>query len=71
MEKLKEKQIIILKHVQNMLKVRLLAKRLLIKCNDNLKCSSTGTPKTIDFPFGTNGKLMAIGFPIFTHNSLG
>ena len=26
-----------------------------------------GTPKTINFPFGTNGKLMALGVPILKH----
>ena len=27
-------------------------------------CSIIGTPKTINFPFGTNGKLMVLGVPI-------
>ena len=26
--------------------------------------SNIGTPKTINFPFGTNGKLMVLGVPI-------
>ena len=26
---------------------------------------STRTPETINFPFGTNGKLMVLGVPIF------
>ena len=26
-----------------------------------LKCLSIGTPETINFPFGTNGKLMVLG----------
>ena len=26
-----------------------------------------GTPKTINFPFGTNGKLIILGAPIFKH----
>ena len=26
-----------------------------------------GTPTTIDFPFGTNGKLMVLGVPILKH----
>ena len=26
-----------------------------------------GTPKTIHFPFGTNGKLMVLGVPILKH----
>ena len=30
-------------------------------------CSNFGTPKTINFPFGTNGKLMVLGVPIFKH----
>ena len=28
---------------------------------------SIGTPKTINIPFGTNGKLMNVGIPIFKH----
>ena len=28
---------------------------------------SIGTPETINFPFGTNGKLMVLGIPIFKH----
>ena len=32
-----------------------------------LKCLNIGTPKTINFPFGTNGKLMILGVPIFEH----
>ena len=30
-------------------------------------CLKTGTPKIINFPFGTNGKLMVLGVPIFKH----
>ena len=30
-------------------------------------CLNTGTPKIINFPFGTNGKLMVLGVPIFKH----
>ena len=30
-------------------------------------CSNIGTPKIINFPFGTNGKLMVLGVPIFKH----
>ena len=30
-------------------------------------CSNIGTPKTINFPFGTNGKLMVLGVPILKH----
>ena len=29
-----------------------------------IMCSNIGTPKTINFPFGTNGKLMILGVPI-------
>ena len=29
--------------------------------------SNIGTPKIINFPFGTNGKLMVLGVPIFKH----
>ena len=29
--------------------------------------SYIGTPKNIDFPFGTNGKLMVLGVPIFKY----
>ena len=30
-------------------------------------CLSIGTPKTINFPFVPNGKLMVLGVPIFKH----
>ena len=30
-------------------------------------CSNIGTPKIINFPFGTNGKLMVLGVLIFKH----
>ena len=30
-----------------------------------LKCLSFGIPKIINFPFGTDGKLMVLGVPIF------
>ena len=30
-------------------------------------CSNIETPKNINFPFGTNGKLMALGVPILQH----
>ena len=32
-----------------------------------MKCLSIGTPKTINFPFVPNGKLMVLGVPIFEH----
>ena len=32
-----------------------------------LKCLNIGTPKTINFPFVPNGKLMILGVPIFKH----
>ena len=32
-----------------------------------IMCSNIGTPKIINFPFGTNGKLMGLGVPIFKH----
>ena len=32
-----------------------------------IMCSDIGTPKIINFPFGTNGKLMVLGVPIFKH----
>ena len=32
-----------------------------------LKCLSIGTPKTINFPFFPNGKLMFLGVPIYDH----
>ena len=33
-----------------------------------LKCLNIGTPKSINFPFGTNGKLIDLGVPILlTH----
>ena len=34
---------------------------------DVLMFLKTGTPKTINFPFGTNGKLMVLGVPILKH----
>ena len=30
-------------------------------------CLNIGTPKIINFPFGTNGKLSILGVPIFKH----
>ena len=30
-------------------------------------CLNTGTPKNINFSFGKNGKLMALGVPILKH----
>ena len=30
-------------------------------------CSNIGTPKTINFPFGTNGKIMVLGVSILQH----
>ena len=32
-----------------------------------LICLNIGTPKTINFPFGTNGKLMVLGVPFPKH----
>ena len=32
-------------------------------------CLNIGTPKTINFPFETNKKLMALGVPIYTQVS--
>ena len=32
-----------------------------------LKCLSIGTPKTINFPFVSNEKLMFLGVPVFKH----
>ena len=29
-------------------------------------CLNIGTPKKINFPFGTNGKLMVLGVPILS-----
>ena len=29
-----------------------------------------GTPKTINFPFGTNGKLMVLGVPILKFSKI-
>ena len=31
---------------------------------ENVMCLNIGTHKTINFPFGTNGKLMVLGVPI-------
>ena len=33
-------------------------------------CLNIGTHKIIDFPFRTNGNLIAIGVPIFKHTSI-
>ena len=33
-----------------------------------LKCLKIGTPKTINFPFVPNGKLMILSVPVFKHN---
>ena len=33
----------------------------------NILGLNTGTPKTIDFPFGTNGKSMILSVPILKH----
>ena len=33
-----------------------------------LKCLVLGHPKTNNFPFGTNGKLMVLGVPLFISN---
>ena len=30
-------------------------------------CLNFGTPKIINFPFGTNGKLIILGVPIMKH----
>ena len=30
-------------------------------------CLNIGTPKNINFPFGTNGKLITLGVPILQH----
>ena len=30
-------------------------------------CPNFGTPKIINFPFGTNGKLLILGVPILKH----
>ena len=32
-----------------------------------IMCSNIGTPKIINFPFGTNGKLIVLGVPILKH----
>ena len=32
-----------------------------------IMCLNIGTPKIINFPFGTNGKLMVLGVPVFKH----
>ena len=32
---------------------------------NTLKCLNIGTPKTINFPFAPNGKLIFLGVPIF------
>ena len=32
-----------------------------------IMCSNIGTLKTINFPFGTNGKLIVLGVPILKH----
>ena len=42
-------------------------KQLNKKLINTLKCLSNGTPKTMNFPFVPNGKLMVLGVPIFGH----
>ena len=32
-----------------------------------MMCLTIGTPKIVNFPFGTNGKLMVLGVPILKH----
>ena len=32
-----------------------------------LMCLNIGTPQNVNFPFGTNGKLMVLGVPILKH----
>ena len=44
-----------------------ISKGILGLIRDTLKCLRIGTPKTINFPFVPNGKLMMIGVPIFKH----
>ena len=39
----------------------------LLKYIYTLKCLCIGTPKTINFPFVPNGKLIVLGVPIFEH----
>ena len=34
-------------------------------------CLNTGTPKNINFPFGTNGKLMTFDDPVLTCLNIG
>ena len=34
---------------------------------NKLMCLNAGRPKTINFPLGTNGKLMFLGVPILKH----
>ena len=39
-------------------------------CIYTLLCFNTRTPKPINFPFGTNGKVMVLGVPILKHNRI-
>ena len=39
----------------------------MMKIMHTVMCLSIGTPKIINFPFGTNGKLSILGVPIFKH----
>ena len=32
-----------------------------------MMCMNIGTPKTINFPFGTNGKMTVLGVPILKY----
>ena len=46
------------------------ALKLIIHCGftlRTLKCLNIGTPKTINFPFVPNGKLMIFSVPVFEH----
>ena len=42
--------------------------KILVNYNENtVICLSIGTPKIINFPFVSNGKLSSLGFPKFGH----
>ena len=43
---------------------RRMAKFKVLECVYTLMWLNSGTPKIINFPFGTNGKLMVLGVPI-------
>ena len=51
-------------------KIAVLSQSYQVGSDVNLMCLNIGTPKTINFPFRTNGKLTAFDVPILKHNKV-